>query len=152
MKYRLARGWFSLRYETPSCSSRWAGSEHVLFDLEGSISKFALRSGQSQFRVRSWTRLVSRYAIAHPPKQLDESSRLEPFERLYLYPVATYWRKTYCDFICPHLTHVTSPWPLIVSSTRIITGGMSGCDLEINWWLRSVYLKRESFSYFPIGV
>ena len=32
---------------------------------------------------------VGRYAIAHPPKRLDESSRLAPFARLYLHPVAT---------------------------------------------------------------
>ena len=62
-----------------------AGSKHVLFDLEGQSENF-LRSGQGQMMTQ-----VGQYA--HPLKQLDEPSRLAPFARLYLHPVATYWRK-----------------------------------------------------------
>ena len=36
---------------------------------------------------------------AHTPNRLDEPSRLAAFTRLYLLPVATYWRKMYCDLI-----------------------------------------------------
>ena len=35
---------------TPSCSSRRAGLEHVLFDLERSFSKSDLRSDQNQLK------------------------------------------------------------------------------------------------------
>ena len=38
---------------TLSCSARQAGSEHVLFDIEKSISIFDLGSGQGQVNVRS---------------------------------------------------------------------------------------------------
>ena len=37
---------------TPSCSPGRAGSIHVLFDLEGSISKFDLRSGEGQIMIQ----------------------------------------------------------------------------------------------------
>ena len=54
--YRSSRRWFFIddlldmrdmkMKMTPSCSPRRAGLEHVLFDLERSISKSDLRSGQ----------------------------------------------------------------------------------------------------------
>ena len=44
---------------------------------------------------------------------------------------------------------VTSPWSPIVSWTEIITAGVSGRDPEIIGWFRSVYAKREPFSYSP---
>ena len=37
---------------TPSCSPRQAGPKHALFDLERSISKFDLRSGQGQIMIQ----------------------------------------------------------------------------------------------------
>ena len=43
---------------------------------------------------------ISQYA--NLPKWIDELSRLTPFARLYLYPVAAYWRKTDCDLISPN--------------------------------------------------
>ena len=56
-----------------------------------------VRSGQGQIMIR-----VGQYA--HYPKRLDESSRLAPFTRFYLHPVATNWRKTDCDLIWPQVT------------------------------------------------
>ena len=44
------------------------------------------RSGQGQIMTQ-----LGQYA--HPLKQLGQPSRLAPFARLYLHPVATYWRK-----------------------------------------------------------
>ena len=52
---------FFMRYMkmkmTPSCLSLQAGSDHVLFDLERSISKSYLRSGE--VKVRSWPKYVN---------------------------------------------------------------------------------------------
>ena len=60
---------------TPSCSPFQAGSNHVCFDIERSISKFDLGSGQGQIVSQ-----VGQYA--HPPKRLDGPSRLALFARL----------------------------------------------------------------------
>ena len=61
---RLSRRWFFIDglsffdmidmkiKMTPSCLPRRAGSEKVLFDLEGSVSKSDLRPGQ--IKARSW--------------------------------------------------------------------------------------------------
>ena len=43
-------------------------------------------------------------ALRHPPKLLDEPSRLAPFALLCMHPVATYWGKTGCDLIWSQLT------------------------------------------------
>ena len=69
-----------------------AGSEHVLFYLERSIINSYLRSGQGQVMTQ-----VGQYAYL--PKRLDEPGHLAPFERLYLHPVSSYWRKTDCNLI-----------------------------------------------------
>ena len=66
---------------TQSCSIRRAGSKHVLFDVERSIYKFDLRSGQGQVMIQ-----VGQYE--HLPKWLDEPSRLASLVRLH--PVARY--------------------------------------------------------------
>ena len=68
---------------TPSCLDRRATSKHVLFDLERSISKFGLRSGQGQV-------MTDAGKYPYLPKRLDEPSRLALFARLYLHPVASY--------------------------------------------------------------
>ena len=60
---------------SPLCLARQAGLEHSLFDLERSISKFDIRSGQGQVMTE-----VGQYAYI--PKRLDESSRFAPFARL----------------------------------------------------------------------
>ena len=69
---------------TPSCLPRRAGSEHVLVDLERSISKFDPRSSQVMTHVSQYAYLM---------KRLDDLSPLAPFARLYLHLVAGYWRK-----------------------------------------------------------
>ena len=56
-----------------------------------------LRPGQGQIMTQ-----VGQYA--HPLNRLDEPGRLAPFARLYLHPVATYWRKADCDVIWPQVT------------------------------------------------
>ena len=108
--YRFSRRWFSSitflmrdtkMKMTPSYLPRRAGSKHVLLGHERSISKYDLRTGHGQVKTQ-----VGQYAYL--PKRLDEPSRLAPFARLYLYPDATYWRKTDCDLIWPQ---VTSPCP-----------------------------------------
>ena len=53
------------------------------------------------------------------------------------------------DLIWPQ---VTSPWPPIVSYTRIITDRVSGHDPERIGWFRLVYAEREAFSYFFTGL
>ena len=102
IKWKVSQSWFSTANffdmrdmkikMTPSFSPRRAGSEHVLFDLESSISKSDLRSGQGQVMTQ-----VGQYAYL--PRRLDEPSRLARFARLYLHPVASYWRKMDCDLI-----------------------------------------------------
>ena len=57
---------------TPSCLPRRADSEHVLFDLGRSVSKYDVRPGQV-------TTQVGQYAVAYLPKRLDEPSRLALF-------------------------------------------------------------------------
>ena len=36
---------------------------------------------------------------AYLPKRLDEPSRLAPFVRIYLHPIARYWRKPDFDLV-----------------------------------------------------
>ena len=102
--YRFSRRWFFINNffdmrdtkikMTPSCSLCRAGSKQVLFDLERWSFKFYFRSGQGQIMTHVGQ-------CARPPKWLDKPSGLAPFARLYLYPVATCWRKTDCDLIWP---------------------------------------------------
>ena len=72
---------------SPSCLPRRAGSKHILFYLESSISNLDLRSGQGQVMAQ-----VGQYAYLS--KRPDEPSRLAPFACFYLHSVATYRRKT----------------------------------------------------------
>ena len=121
---------------TPSCWPRRAGSANVLFDRERSMWKSDLRSGSDHDPLGQY---------AHSLKRVDEPSRLTSFARLYPHPVATYWRKTYCDLIWPQVT----PWPPIVSCNRICTDEVRGHDAERIGWFRSVYAKLETFLFFP---
>ena len=73
-----------------SCLPCRSISEHILFDLERSISKSDLRSGPGKVMTQ-----VGQYAFL--PKRLDELSRLALFAHPYIHPVASYWRKTDCD-------------------------------------------------------
>ena len=74
---------------TPSCSPRQAGSKHVFLTLKCQFKILPLfRSGQGQRQIMTQ---VGQYA--HPLKRLHEPSCLAPFTRLFLHPVATYWRK-----------------------------------------------------------
>ena len=119
-KYRFSRRWFFIHYlfgvrdmkmkTTPSCLPRRTDSENVLFDLERSISKSDLRSGQVRLRSDhnpsrsiciSWSdHNPSRsICISCLPKRPDEPIRLVSFARLYLNPIASYWRKTDCDLM-----------------------------------------------------
>ena len=91
---------------------------------------------------------VGQYAQAHLPKWLDEPSRLAQFASLHVHPVASFWRKTDCDLIGPHLTSGNLPVPPIVSCTRIITDGVCGHDPEIIGRLGPVYAQQGTFSYF----
>ena len=75
---------------TRSCLARRAGTKHVLLTLQGQFQN--LTSGQGQVMTE-----VGQYA--DHPKRLDEPSRLAPFVRLCLHPVASYWRKLDFDLI-----------------------------------------------------
>ena len=101
-----------------------------------------VRSGQGQVMTQ-----VGQYVYL--PKRLNEPSRLAPFARLFLRPVASYWRNMDCDVTWPQLT---IPWPPIIGCTRIITIGVSGHNPERIGWFRSVCAKREAFSYFLIDL
>ena len=72
----------------PSCSPPRTGSKHVLLDLERSISKSDLRSGQVKSGQDQIMTQADKYA--HTQKRLDKPSRVAPFAHLYLHPVATY--------------------------------------------------------------
>ena len=98
-----------------------------------------LTSGQGQIMTQ-----VGQYA--YRPKRFDEPSRLAPFARLNLHPVASYWRKTDCGPMRPQMTF---PWPPIISCTRIITDGVSGHDPERIGWFRLVYAKEKHFHISP---
>ena len=79
----------------PSCSARRDGSENVSFDLKSQFQNLTsgqVRSGQGEVMTQ-----VGQYACLL--KRLDEPCRLEPFARLYLQPVTSYWRKTDCDLM-----------------------------------------------------
>ena len=89
----------------PSCFPLRAGSKHVFLTWKVSFKVWPqVRSGQSPVMTQ-----ISQYT--NLPKLIDESSRLAPFARLYLHPVATYWRKTDCDLIWANLTSGDLPWP-----------------------------------------
>ena len=100
-----------------------------------------IRPGQGQVMSQ-----VSQYA--YQSKRIDEQSRWAPFARLYLHPVASYWRIVDCDLMWPHMT---SRDPLI-SCTQISTVGVSGHDPESFGWFRLVLVKRGAFSYYSIGL
>ena len=127
---------------TPSCSPRQAGPKHALFDLERSISKFDLRSGQGQIMIQ----------VRSICKSSEAARRVKSFGTICA-PLSSSCR----DFLAkrrlwPHLTSGDLPWHPIVSCTQIITDGVSGHAPERIGWLRSVYVKKEAFLYFSIGL
>ena len=93
-----------------------------------------VRSGQ--VRARPWPKY--KFNI---PKRLNELNRLAPFARLYLHPVATYWRKTDYDLIRPHLTSGDIPVTPIVSCARIITEKVSQLAWPGDPWPRAKNFK-----------
>ena len=133
---------------TASSSPCQAASKHVLFDIERSIWKFDLRSGQVKVRSRS----------DHDPSRSlctfsEAARRAKSFGTIFASLFSScrdlLAKKTDCDVIW---TQVTSSWPQIVGCTQICTDGVSGHDTERIGWFRSVYAKREAFSCFPIGL
>ena len=72
------------------------------------LSQFQnLTSGQVKSRSVQDQIMTQVGQYTHTPKRLDEPSRLAPFARLYLHPVATYWRKT----VWPQVTSFDPRWP-----------------------------------------
>ena len=67
-----------------------------------------VRSGQGQVMTQAGQ-------YAHLPKRLDEPCRLASSARLYLHPVASYWRKTDCDLMLPQMTFQSSDLRLSVA-------------------------------------
>ena len=63
--------------------------------LKGQFENLA--SGQVTLGQCQIVTQVGQYA--HRPKRLDEPSCLAPFARLYIHPVATYWRDMDCELI-----------------------------------------------------
>ena len=120
---------------------------HSYFTLKGQFQNLTSGQVRSRSGQRQVTTGVGQYAYL--PRRLDEPSRLAPFARLYLHPVVIYWQKQDFDLIWPQ---VTSPWPPIISCVLIITDGVSVHDSERIGWFRLVYVKREAFSYFLIGL
>ena len=128
---------------TPPCWARRAGSEHVFF-LPWRVNfkiRPQARSGQGQVVTE-----VGQYAYLS--KRFGKPSRLASFARLYLHSVASYWRKTYCDFIWPQ---VTSLWPAIISCTWIITDGVWPWSWK-NWVGLIGLCETVSIFTFPHGL
>ena len=118
-----------------------------IFYVERPISKFDLRSGQVKVRSTSGHDRSRSIRISSEAAWRAESfgticTSLSP-------PIVIYWQKQDFDLIWPQ---VTSPWPPIISCVLIITDGVSVHDSERIGWFRLVYVKREAFSYFLIGL
>ena len=141
----LLMGYMKMKL-APSCSPLRAGSDHVLFDLEMSISKSYLRSSQVKVRSRSDpSRLIC--------VSFEVTSRTKWFGTICasLSPSCCelFEKKTDCDVMWPQLTF---PWSPIISCTQIFTNGVNGHNAERIGWFRLVYAKWEALSYFPINL
>ena len=129
------------------CSPRQAGSKHVLFKVERSIWKFDPRSGQVMVRSTSdhdLSRSVcTSFEAARQAKPLGTiCASLSPSCRDLLAK----------NGLWSHLTSGDLSVTPIVSCTQICTDGASGHDPERIGWFWLVYVKREAFSYFPLGL
>ena len=154
--YRFSRRWFiimSFWYQNtkikmkPSYSPRRTGSEHAILTLKSQFQN--LTSGQVRLRLGQDQIMTQVGQYANTPKRLDEPSRLALFARLYINPVATYWWKTVCDLIWPHLTPGNLP---VTSDRQLHRHHHRWGEWQWSWynWMVSVGLcETESIFIFP---